>query len=190
MVAYVAGQFYETLIERTAARALVGRVADELAAVRRDDDGDLLDRSYQLALMRWREDHLTASLARRLKRGVDAGNDPYKVFKNCQDHAATLAGAHTDRIVLEAFDDAIQRCPNPRVAEILNVACDLQALSTIERDRGWFLEHGRISSTRSKAITRAVNRLCAQARDHADVLVDAFGIPDPILDAPIAKRCA
>ncbi len=60
---------------------------------------------------------------------------------------------------------------------MLDRLCDLHALSTIEADRGWFLEHGRITPARSKQVTAAVNGLCAQLRPHAQELVDAFGIP-------------
>ena len=64
--------------------------------------------------------------------------------------------------------------------------CDLYALSVIEADKGWFLEHGRISASRSKAVTAEVNRLCQALRPHARALVDAFGIPEPWIGAPIA----
>ena len=42
-----------------------------------------------------------------------------------------------------------------------------------------------MSSTRAKAITRAVNGLCQGLRPHAGELVDALGIPDALLRAPI-----
>ena len=60
---------------------------------------------------------------------------------------------------------------------MLSRVCDLYALSTIEADKGWFLEHGRITPARSKQVTAAVNDLCAMLRPHAQELVDAFGIP-------------
>jgi len=186
MVAFAAGQLYETLMERTAVRAFVGRVVDELATTIRDEDVDRLDRAYQLGLLRWREEHQTAALARRLKRGVDGGSDPYGVFTDCQDQAVILAKAHIDRVVLEAFDVAIARCEDEAVKDTLNRLCDLHALHTIERDRAWFLEHGRMSAPRAKAITRAVNRLCRQVREDAGMLVEAFGIPENLLGAPIA----
>jgi hypothetical protein len=63
--------------------------------------------------------------------------------------------------------------------------CDLYALATIERERAWYQEHGRISSTRSKMVTRAVNELSWGLRPDAAELVDAFGIPDAVLAAPI-----
>jgi acyl-CoA oxidase len=58
-------------------------------------------------------------------------------------------------------------------------------MAELERERAWFQEHGRISSTRAKMIMRAVNALCAELRPHAVDLVDAFGIPDELLAAPI-----
>jgi acyl-CoA oxidase len=55
--------------------------------------------------------------------------------------------------------------------------CDLYALSTIEADRGWWMEHGRLSSQRAKAIPREVDELRRRLRPIAVDLVDAFGIP-------------
>ena len=57
----------------------------------------------------------------------------------------------------------------------------LYALSTIEADRAWFMEHGRLSSARSKAISREVNDLCRKIRPLAVDLVDAFGVPPEVL---------
>ena len=54
------------------------------------------------------------------------------------------------------------------------------------RDRAWFLEHSRLTPARAKAVTATVNALCGELRPHADLLVEAFGIPDVVLAAPIA----
>ena len=62
--------------------------------------------------------------------------------------------------------------------------CDLHALSTIEADRAWFLEHGRLSASRSKAITREIGELCRRIRPLAVDLVDAFGVPAEMLRSP------
>ncbi len=35
------------------------------------------------------------------------------------------------------------------------------------QERGWYFEHSRMSAPQSKAITRAVNRLCGELREHA-----------------------
>jgi acyl-CoA oxidase len=60
-------------------------------------------------------------------------------------------------------------------------------LSTIEADRGWFQEHGRLTGARSKAVIAAVDDLCAAIRPHALTLIEAFGIPEQAIAAPIAQ---
>jgi acyl-CoA oxidase len=93
-----------------------------------------------------------------------------------------------ERVLLEAFVAAIERCAEGPVKEALGRLCDLYALCNIETDRGWFQEHGRLSGPRCKAITREVNRLANDVRGQAGTLVDAFGIPDAVLGAPIGLR--
>jgi acyl-CoA oxidase len=181
---FVAGQAWETVVERTAAREIIQRLTDDLVPGR-EREGDLLDREYHLGLFRWREEHILSGVARRLRRGITGGDDAFEVFNDCQDHVLATARAHTEREILEAFTDAVERCEDPVLRKLLARLCDLHALSGIERDRAWFQEHGRISSTRAKAITRQVNALCGDLRAHAAELVDAFGIPDELVAAPI-----
>jgi acyl-CoA oxidase len=79
--------------------------------------------------------------------------------------------------VLEAFVAGVADCEDTTARAVLDRVCDLYALSVIEADKGWFLEHTRITPARSKQVTGAVNALCAELRPHAQDLVDAFGIP-------------
>ena len=97
------------------------------------------------------------------------------------------ANAHVERLVLEAFVDRVRDLPadvpeGNRVA--LGLLCDLFALSTIEADRAWFMEHGRLTVQRSKAISREVNGLCRKIRPIAVDLVDAWGVPGEMLRSP------
>jgi acyl-CoA oxidase len=88
--------------------------------------------------------------------------------------------------VLEAFVAGVDACADPAAAEVLDAVCDLYALSTIEAERAWYLEHGRLTPGRSKSITRAVDDLCQELRPLASPLVEAFGIPTKWLAAKIA----
>jgi acyl-CoA oxidase len=181
---FVAGQAWETVVERSAARELLQRLTDDLVPGREREE-DLTDRDYHLGLFRWREDHILSAVARRLRRGIEGGRDPFEVFNDCQDHVLATARAHVEREVLEAFVAAIERCEDERLRAVLDRICDLHAVAGLEADRAWLQEHGRISSTRAKMLTRTVNRLCAELRPIAGELVDAFGIPDEVLGAPI-----
>jgi len=137
-------------------------------------------------LFEWCEAHVIEGVARRIKSGIDGGRDAFVVFNEAQDHVLLTARVHIERVVLESFVAAIDGCDDPEIAWLLSKVCDLYALSTIEKDRGWFLEHGKLSAPRAKAIISTVNELCGELRPHSGLLVDSFGVPDEALAAPIA----
>ncbi|GAA1751856.1 acyl-CoA dehydrogenase [Streptomonospora arabica] len=184
MARFAAGQFLGAVIERTAARSLIERLVS--AAPGRGDTSDLYDRGWQLGLFEDREKHVLDGLARRLRRAGSSGADAFEVFNEAQDHVLAAARAHMERVVLEAFVAAIDRCGDAEARDLLDRVCDLFVLSAVEEDRAWFLEHERLTATRAKSVTQEVNRLCARLRPHAEALVDAFGMPDEWLAAPIA----
>ncbi|WP_329170332.1 acyl-CoA dehydrogenase family protein [Streptomyces sp. NBC_01685] len=185
MVRYVTGLAVETVIEKTSAHKLLERVRDLLPGGDEwDQEAGLLDSEYQLAMLRYREEHMLAGVARRLKRGIDQKRNPGVVFSQVQDHVIAVAHAHVERLVLEAFVDQVRALPEGGNKVALGLLCDLFALSTIEADRAWFMEHGRLTVQRSKAISREVNDLCRKVRPLAVDLVDAWGVPAEMLRAP------
>jgi acyl-CoA oxidase len=186
MVRFVAGVALDTVIERTAAHKLLEAIKDVLPGgdAGWDQEAGLLDTDYQLAMLRFREEHTLSGVARRLKRGIDDGLNPGEVFSQAQDHVIAAARAHVERLVLEAFVDKVRAWPDNDHRVALGMLCDLHALTTIEADRAWFMEHGRLTSARSKAITREVNDLCRRIRPLAVDLVDAFAVPQELLRSP------
>src|SRR5699024_3889923 len=132
-----------------------------------------------------REEHVLDGVSRRLRRANADGADPFTVFNDAQDHVLRAGRVHIERVVLKAFVAAIERCADPDTRQLLERVCDLYALSVIEADRGWYQEHGRLTTERSKAVIEAVNELCAELRPHARTLTDAFAVPEQFLDAPI-----
>ncbi len=185
MVRFVAGMAVDTVVERTSVHKLLERIKDVLPGGEKwDDEAGVLDTDYQLAMLQFREEHQLAGVARRLKRGIDAGRKPGEVFSRVQDHVIAAARAHVERLVLEAFVDKLASLPESENRRALSLLCDLHALSVIEADRAWFMEHGRLTVVRSKAISREVNRLCRRVRPIAAELVDAFGVPPSMLRSP------
>jgi acyl-CoA oxidase len=146
----------------------------------------LRDAEFQLDALRWREDHLLGTLARRLRQRLKNGLDSFTALVECQDHTLSLARAHVERFVAERFRAALTEIEDPELAKALESLAQLHALDCIERDRGWFLEHGYIEAGKAKAIRKQVLALCAEIRPLALPLVDAFAIPDALLAAPIA----
>ena len=185
---FVAEKFAGTLIERTAARGVIERLT--AAAPGRDDETALFDRAWQVRAFEDREQHMVDGLARRLRRAAAAEQGEggaFAVFNAAQDHLLRAARAHVDRVVLEAFLAGLERCPDPAARALLSRVCDLYVLATIEADLAWFLEHGRLTPTRAKSVTSAVNALCQQLRPHAQTLVDGFAIPPQYLDAEMLR---
>lgn len=183
MVRFVAGLAVETVIEKTNVHKLLERIKDALPGGDStfDQDAGLLDPDYQLAMYRFREEHTIAGVARRLKRGIDQGMNPGEVFSRVQDHVIAAARAHMERLVLEAFVEKIATVPDGNLKVALNLLCDLHALVGIEADRAWFMEHGRLTTQRSKAISREVSSLCRKIRPLARDLVDGLAVPEAML---------
>jgi acyl-CoA oxidase len=183
---FIAAQAVEIAVEKAALRPLIERLRDVVPnrSDANDPDAGLRDDAYHSGLLRFREEHMLSGVARRLKAGIDAGDEPFEVFNRCQDHVIAAGRAHVDRIVLEAFQAAVQDAPEES-SELLKDVYDLHALATIEAERAWYLEHGRLSPGRSKAITALVNELCAAVRPAAVELVDAFGVPGGAVEVPM-----
>ncbi len=172
-------------------RWLVGRKAEDWIehnplTVRRDDEAHLRDRAVHLELFRWREERLLYTLGRRLKARLDRGMTSFAALIECQDHALEAAHAFVDRHAFERFDLWVRQAPEP-LREILDAVGALHALATLEEDKGFLLEHGLVEPRKSRAIRTQVNALCGELRPHAGALVDAFGLSDEVLGAPIAS---
>ncbi len=175
------------VVKFLAERAAAGAVKFNPVWTRLSDEEHLRDPDFHRTALQYREDRLLQSLARRMKGRIDDGMDSFDAFIECQDHAMSLANAFVERVTYEAFDDEIAECPVTDAKPYLHMLRDLFALSRFEADRGWFLESGYFEGSKSRAVRALVNRLCGDVREVAVALVDAFGIPEPLLGAPIAR---
>lgn len=159
---------------------------DRASSVRTATDPDhLLKTGFQLDAFRHREQALLMSLAQRFKRRLTQQIDHHSVLLQTQTHLVALAQAYIERVTLERFVLAVEAVETPRVRGVLDRLRSLYALATLEEHKGWYLEHGYFDGVKTKAIRRQVDALCAEVRDDAGVLVNAFAIPDEVLAAPI-----
>ncbi|WP_137873603.1 acyl-CoA dehydrogenase [Rhodococcus sp. Q] len=171
--------------KRTAAQQIIQTILD----TRQDneEDGSLFNRGTQLTMFSDREEYLLSTAARRLQGASKREDDPFDAFNFVQDHVLRAAQAHIDRVVLEAFVAGIDSCVDEAAAELLGDLCDLYALSVIEDDKAWFIEHRHLSVERAKAVTRGVNERCRSLRPHALTLVEGFGIPAAVRGAAMLR---
>ncbi|SNT38028.1 acyl-CoA dehydrogenase family protein [Rhodococcoides kyotonense] len=170
----------DRVVKRTAAQTIIQTILD----TRQDneEEGSLFNRGTQVKMFEDREDYLLATVARRLQ-GKAKEMSAFDAFNSVQDHVLHAASAHIDRIILEAFVAGISSCEDEKAKELLGQVCDLYALSVIEADKAWFIEHRYLSTERSKAVTRGINERCRTLRPHAVELVDGLGVPEQLLGA-------
>jgi acyl-CoA oxidase len=166
----------ERVLKRTAAETIIQRIVD--ARQDNEEEGSLFNRGTQVKMFEDREEYMIASVARRLQ-GKSKEMSAFDAFNAVQDHVLHAAQAHIDRVVLEAFVAGIDSCEDDEAREVLGLVCDLYALSVIEDDKAWFVEHRYLSTERAKAVTRGINDRCRLLRPYAETLVDGFGIPEP-----------
>jgi acyl-CoA oxidase len=176
-VRFAANTVGERVMKRTAAEAIMQRIVD--ARQDREEEGSLFNRGTQLTMFEEREDYLLSRVARRLQ-AKSKEMSAFDAFNAVQDHVLHAASAHIDRVVLEAFIAGIESCPDRAARELLGIVCDLYALSVIEEDKAWYVEHTFLSTERAKAVTRGINDRCRALRPHAETLVDGFGVPEPL----------
>jgi acyl-CoA oxidase len=176
-VRFAANYAGDRVIKRTAAQTIMQTILD----TRQDneEEGSLFNRGTQVKMFEDREEYLIASVARRLQ-GKSKEMSAFDAFNAVQDHVLHAAAAHIDRIVLEAFVAGIDSCADGAASRILGMVCDLYALSVIEADKAWFIEHRYLSTERAKAVTRGINERCRTLRPYAETLVDGFGIPEQL----------
>lgn len=167
----------DRVLKRTAAETIMQTILDS----RQDseEEGSLFNRGTQVAMFEDREEYLLSSVARRLQ-GKSKEMSAFDAFNAVQDHVLHTAQAHIDRIVLEAFVAGIDACEDPEARRVLGMVCDLYALSVIDEDKAWFIEHRYLSTERAKAVTRAINERCRLLRPYAEELVDGFGVPEQL----------
>ncbi len=151
------------------------------------DRKHLLSRSFYTAAFKYREEYLTRLVAQRLSKRVKGGMDSFDAVIECQPMMVDMGKAYIERLVLDQFIKGVKGA-DKAVQKPLILLERLYALSMIEEYKGWYLENGYIEGRKAVYISKMVDELCLETRGHCPDLVDAFGIPDGIITAPIATE--
>jgi len=156
---------------------------------RKTDPDHLRGLDFQRAAFKYRADRMLLSAGQRLQRRIkERDMEPFDAFIDVQDHLVQLAHAEAERIIFDRFVDAVEEASDEALSGQIDQLRQLFALSCIEEDLDWFLEAGYVEGGKAKAIRGEVNDLCDELRPAAEGLVNAFGIPDACLAAPIATE--
>ncbi|KAJ7539350.1 hypothetical protein O6H91_11G088400 [Diphasiastrum complanatum] len=156
-------------------------------ATHREGYGHLRDSAFQLDAFRYRTARLLHTAALRLKKHSGRLGS-FGAWNRCLNHLLTLAESHIESVVLAKFIDGVNGCQDKQARGLLKLLCDLYALDRIWEDIGTYRNQDYIAPNKAKAIQRLVEHLCHEVRGVSKEFVDAFGIPDSMLRAPIGLQ--
>ncbi|MEU4645613.1 acyl-CoA dehydrogenase [Micromonospora sp. NPDC023814] len=144
------------------------------------------DLDWLLSLFEQREALLHGELNRRTRHQRDKSRTRFEVANDSANLALRLGRAYGGRLALREFCAAIERTSDPAAQHALALLARLYAVQELGRDSGWFLAEGLITADHVRQIPDFVDSLCADVTPHSAAMVEAFGIPNSMLQAPIA----
>lgn len=184
-------QNFEQDLVVTIARELAGRAQTELLQAnpvisRTTDEDHLRSADFHLEILRLRAHNLLVTAARRLRKRINDGMDPYLAFTDIQDHLIAFACAEMDHHIATCFASVVTQQEAGPTRDALETMRQLAAIDTLYQQAGWYLENGYFRASKSKALRKLRIKLLGEVRPDALGYVDAFAIPDKLLSAPIA----
>lgn len=154
---------------------------------RLEGEDHLRDPKFQLDAFRYRTSRLLHSAALRLRKHSKT-HGSFEAWNRCLNHLLTLAESHIESVILERFIESVNNCKDRNARAVLKLLCDLYALDRIWKDIGSYRNVDYVAPNKAKAILRLTEYLSFEVRSVARELVDAFGIPDFVLRAPIGMQ--
>ncbi len=180
------GPGYRAIARHLAERARVAVTEKNPVAVRRTDGTHLRDRAFHLAALRFREEHMLETAAARIRSRLAKKLDSAEAMLEVQEHLGSLAKAHAERLALELFDEAMAALAPGETRDVLEKLGALHGITTLRADASFFLSQRYFEPEKGRSLHHESELLLRELREAAVGLVDAFGIPDACLAAPIA----
>lgn len=174
------------IVRQVMGKARTAVTEKNVVAARRTDREHLRDRAFHLAALRYREERLLETAAARLRKRIASKMDPHTAMLEVQEHMVALAKAHAERLALSWFDVATSQCADAELRTWLDKLGALHALTLLRQDASFYLGEGYFEANKESAMRKETDHLLQEIAPGARALVDAFGIPDACLAAPIA----
>ncbi|MFJ3422562.1 acyl-CoA dehydrogenase [Streptomyces sp. NPDC086082] len=155
--------------------------------------GDLVSPSGALALALLRERGLLTELRGRVDTVSVAERNSFETWNPLLPDLVTLADAHQQRLLLEAFATAVADAESPDTGEGahlpgLHALHTLYALKSLEQTLTWHLECGSLTASDAVRVHLERDRALDAVHPHLAVLLDGFALPDARLGAPMAEH--
>merc|ERR1712098_915989 len=107
-----------------------------------------------------------------------------------QDLIQAFAKSYADRIVCEAFKETLAGkygAVESNLEVVLGKVLHLHLLSTLEKDLATFISAGFLNTSQADQVLEKNRRVCAELAPHSLALTESFGLPEEMLQSPIAS---
>lgn len=176
----------EILLLRMAREMLVGSDYEPPEAIDPSLPALLESSDSLLSLLRERERSALLELRASMReRGRDSSM--FDAWNDLVVEAVELATLHVRRTALELFNEQLDRVEDPVVRDLLDRLFRLLCLREISGQLSGLLMQGALEPALARRIDGERGALAASLLPDAQLLSDAFGIPEDLLGAPIAK---
>jgi acyl-CoA oxidase len=175
----------EVITIRAARELLLGEAYEAPAHVSQSELIPMLE-SAEFLIWLVREHESTSRQS--LLDSIAIATQTASLFDAWNEHAADairLAKLHTARLALESMNRRLDEQEDARTRAISDRLLRLFALHEIEGFSIPLMVNGLIDYELAASVASERRRLVQELADDAELLVDAFGIPSSLLDAPI-----
>jgi len=144
---------------------------------------DFLNLDYLLRLFRYRALLSLVEVSNELDNRLSKGSKYDEAWNACAVELVNNVRAHCYSFILNNFISTIQNVKDSNIKSILSQLCALYACSNILEET-WT---GYIDHTQVRLVRETVNDLLETLRPNAVALVDAFDIPDRVLNSTLGR---
>ncbi|CAK4626871.1 unnamed protein product [Aphanomyces euteiches] len=149
----------------------------------------LNDVEYYKYLFGLREAKLFAKLGKIMKTDLEQGKTVFDIWMLEQSALIQdIALAYVERMAFVSTLASLQDPKNADLRPTLTKLALLHGASCVQRDLGWYVCNGAVSTDLGNQVDDVVKSLCSAEGLGNDALhlIDSFGIPDYVIAAPIA----
>ena len=155
------------------------------------DSWDLRDFRNMLKLLQLREIAYVKKLGTQMKEKMASGQKLFDVWmKQESDTIQDLSKSHGERMCMEQAINAANKCKDESTKKIILQLASLFAMSSIESHLAWYLTSGLISMQNAAKFPDFVRAFVEQLAPQSLNIIDAFDIPEHLIQAPIAHNWA
>ena len=158
---------------------------ESIAPRRGTSPADFKDPAYVESLLKYRALQGIVSCGDELEVYRKQGMNQDQAWNGAALSLVTTAKSHCYFFMHTKFNEQIAQCKDAKVVAALRRLSALYGCSQILDGQGW---HGIVSTAEAKHVQKAVTELMDELRPDACALVDAFDIPDRVLNSVLGRK--